>query len=94
MFTMQDMYKLVSDSSSYRLKVPKFPVVIWNFSDAPQSLKDLSQNGGDEDYLLLIPRFELDFLPSWLETICADGDFYDYDLLGFPDFIVRITHHG
>jgi len=30
-------------------------VKLWLWKHAPQSLKELSENGGDEDYVVLIP---------------------------------------
>lgn len=34
----------------------KKPIQIWEFHDAPEKLKSLSTNGGDEDWLALIPK--------------------------------------
>ena len=31
-------------------------VKVWRFADAPKEFQDLSQNGGDEDYLALLPK--------------------------------------
>ena len=46
------------------------PVTVWAFADAPHDLQELSTNGGDEDWLALVPA---DFVrqhgvPLWLET--------------------------
>lgn len=30
-------------------------IKVWRFDEAPQELQDLSEHGGDEDYLMLVP---------------------------------------
>lgn len=46
------------------------PVKIWRFCDAPKEFQELSDHGGDEDYILWLP-------PDWDEW----GD--DYRLFHF-----------
>ena len=47
-------------------------IKIWKFSDAPFKYQRLSTNGGDEDYVAVIPKAYLkrheDFIPSFLES--------------------------
>lgn len=38
--------------------VPFAPWLLWPFSDAPVQLQALSQNGGDEDWILVVPAGE------------------------------------
>lgn len=32
------------------------PILVWKFYDAPESLQTLSDNGGDEDWLAVVPE--------------------------------------
>lgn len=47
----------------------KFPILIWSFYEAPIELRNLSQHGGDEDWLAVIPKsfYEKYSLPLWME---------------------------
>jgi hypothetical protein len=47
------------------------PIKVWAFEDAPKELQALSQHGGDEDWLILIPasykQVMLQYgLPTWM----------------------------
>lgn len=44
-------------------------IKVWAFHDAPAEYRALSDNGGDEDYLVLIPKewIETQPIPVWLE---------------------------
>ena len=59
---------------------------VWYFDDAPKQYRDLSTNGGDEDWLALVPK-DYKRNPLWLEFgtfgvcsidsyECADGTVY------------------
>jgi hypothetical protein len=41
------------------------PMKLWRFEDAPEHLQELSTNGGDEDWLLLVPPGQ--DAPFWVE---------------------------
>jgi len=44
------------------------PITVWPFYDAPLELRALSDHGGDEDWLALVPaRFRFN-MPAWLES--------------------------
>ncbi len=43
------------------------PIKVWRFEDAPPTLQALSINGGDEDWLAVIPPHLKDEYISWLE---------------------------
>ena len=43
-------------------------ILVWKFHEAPDELKALSDNGGDEDWLALIPRHLKDAYIPWLEV--------------------------
>lgn len=57
--------KAVGRSEAVSPKSP--PIRIWRFRDAPLSLKELSNHGGDEDWLALIPPKLADVYIPWLE---------------------------
>lgn len=39
-------------------------ILIWNFDDAPEPLKNLSPHGGDEDFVIVVPPGLT--LPPWI----------------------------
>jgi hypothetical protein len=41
-------------------------IEVWRFRDAPQLLQELSENGGDEDWLAVLPHTM--GCPSWMES--------------------------
>lgn len=44
------------------MKLDKDCIYLWVFEDAPPELKKLSENGGDEDWLMYVPeRLEEDY---------------------------------
>ena len=51
-------------------------IKLWAWKDAPEHFRALSRNGGDEDWVALIPD-ELD-APSWLEAMdsCRDPQIF------------------
>ncbi len=54
-------------------------ILVWRFEDAPEEFRRLSQNGGDEDYVVLIP--------ACLCTLSDDkGTPYCYDEYVFEHF--------
>lgn len=43
-------------------------ILVWAFEDAPEELRALSNNGGDEDWLALVPMdYGTDYV-SWIES--------------------------
>lgn len=36
------------------------PIKVWRFEDAPEELRILSDAGGDEDWLALVPKWMVD----------------------------------
>src|SRR5574339_339252 len=57
-------------------------LIVYPFDDAPQILQDLSNNGGDEDWLLIIPPEYKDRYIGWAES----------DYFGCSD--IRTVHLG
>jgi hypothetical protein len=43
-------------------------IKVWKFHDAPEELQKLSQHGGDEDWLALVPPALKDEWIPWLDT--------------------------
>lgn len=42
------------------------PFIVWRFDDAPAVLREMSQHGGDEDWLVEIPPSERDEWVPWI----------------------------
>ena len=43
-------------------------ILVWRFNEAPQWLQDLSEHGGDEDWLAVVPLHLKDEYIPWLEV--------------------------
>jgi hypothetical protein len=41
------------------------PIKVWVFEDAPAELQALSNHGGDEDWLVLVPKDSADKIDEW-----------------------------
>jgi hypothetical protein len=55
-------------------------IQVWRFYDAPKELQELSEHGGDEDWLALIPKeYENDYI-RWLEEGSFDNDVTEHTL--------------
>lgn len=69
---------------------------IWAWSDAPEELKQLSRNGGDEDWVALLPPKFKDEWISWMESGssfgCCSVDNYEHPEL--PNYTIRIGCHA
>ncbi len=46
---------------------PHHTIAVWPWAEAPQDLKVLSQNGGDEDWVALVPAKWADMWLPWVE---------------------------
>ena len=58
------------------------PIKIWRFSDAPQQYQQMSEHGGDEDYIALVPVHYRDEYLVWrIEELgmlgCSSTDKYE-----------------
>lgn len=51
------------------------PIQIWRFKEAPEEFRTLSDHGGDEDWLALIPPHLADEWIPWLEENTSFGCF-------------------
>lgn len=76
----------------------KDAIKVWKFNDAPEYLRNLSNNGGDEDWLAVIPPGYKDEWIPWMESGsefgCCCVDEYDYPSLTLKGFKVRIGSHA
>lgn len=83
-----------SDTAPPQATDPK-AIQVWRFADAPQALRDLSEHGGDEDWLALIPsELAASWIP-WLESGMGSGFGNDVSVHLLPDgSVVRIGAHA
>lgn len=68
---------------------------VWKFHEAPEELQQLSTNGGDEDWLALIPPSLAGTYISWIATAgfgACDVSTYNHPEL--PGYEVRIGQHA
>lgn len=69
---------------------------IWRFEDAPEELRYLSTNGGDEDWVALIPPKLVDSYLPWMDEGTSFGCFrvHCYHHPELPEYEVRIGCHS
>ena len=69
---------------------------IWKFDDAPEELQALSRNGGDEDWVALIPPKLVDEWIPFLEQGTSFGccSVREYEHPELPGYKVRIGSHA
>ena len=51
----------------------KKPIMVWAFHDAPKKYQRLSKNGGDEDWIALVPVRQKSQYIGWLQSGTAFG---------------------
>ena len=78
---------------SQRIIIPKemrHPIEVWRFEDAPKHLQDLSTNGGDEDWVAVVPPWLAKEDIRWMRTAfgCCCVNEYEHPYL--EGFVVRI----
>ena len=44
------------------------PILVWRFHQAPEEIKDLANQGGDEDWIALVPPDMAEAWLPWAET--------------------------
>lgn len=70
-------------------------IQIWAWEDAPPILKKLSDNGGDEDWLAIVPPHLAEQCIQWLEVPsfgCCCVDEYEHPWL--DGYVVRVGCHA
>ena len=70
-------------------------ILVWRFEDAPKEFRDLSDNGGDEDWVALVPPCLVGEWISWLDND-AFGCYKVLDMKhpSLPGYSVRIGCHA
>jgi len=73
------------------------PIKIWEFNDAPIEFQNTSKNGGDEDWLALIPpNYEKTYIP-FLESDsfgCCGIDEYPIIKGKYKNYKILIGSHA
>jgi hypothetical protein len=72
------------------------PIQIWPFDEAPAELRELSNHGGDEDWLALVPPHLAERDIWWMEAGTSFG-WYDVSEHQHPTldgWVVRIGAHA
>ena len=71
----------------------KNTIMVWRYRDAPQEFKDLSTNGGDEDWVAFVPDALTHAYIPWMEECSSFGccDVSEYPVEGG---IIRIGSHA
>lgn len=69
-------------------------IKVWRFEDAPKKYQKLSQNGGDEDWIALVPQCMANDWIGWLEegTIFGCCCVHQYTLKNGD--VIRIGCHA
>lgn len=73
------------------------PCTVWRFHDAPQELRDLSTNGGDEDWLVEVPPIGIADeygLPEWILSTDSMEEPKTYPHPTRPGWTVVIGAHA
>jgi hypothetical protein len=52
----QAVSKVIELSTKLVTENPPNTIFMWNFKDAPEEFKNISTNGGDEDWVALVPE--------------------------------------
>ena len=71
---------------------------VWRFEDLPEDLRSLSDHGGDEDWLALIPPALAEDHIGWCDPYstgpfgCCEISEYEHPQL--PGYVVRIGAHS
>jgi hypothetical protein len=74
----------------------KEPIVVYRFEDAPENLQKLSDNGGDEDWLAIVPPHLKDAWLGWMDEGSEFGC-YKVQKINHPDlegYEIRIGSHS
>lgn len=79
LFTTYLTYPIITEVLALEsLKTKKAAIHVWAFEDAPDVYQKMSNNGGDEDWLALVPP-HIEYLPLWLENTdtCNEPQIYE-----------------
>jgi hypothetical protein len=53
---------------------PNRTILVWRFEDAPSEYSDLSENGGDEDWVAFVPESFDDVWIGWIDYCNGFGN--------------------
>lgn len=69
---------------------------VWKFEDAPRALQDLSTNGGDEDWIVALPKIWMEegYIPQWVQATDIRKEPMQYWHPTNPDYIIFIWSHA
>lgn len=69
---------------------------VWRWQDAPEELQALSQHGGDEDWVALVPPLLAGEWIDWMEEGTRFGrhDVSEHTHPELPGYVVRISAHA
>lgn len=74
MSNIEEMQSIVLKANRQALELvlanPPDTIFMWTFKEAPQAFKDISTNGGDEDWIALVPD-TVNYFP-FVEESCFD----------------------
>lgn len=69
--------------------------LVWRFHEAPKELRALSTNGGDEDWLVEIPKeWEEKYFTGWIDTLDAGLQPRGHKHPSKPGWMVYIGAHS
>ena len=71
-------------------------ITIWRWQDAPLALRNLSQNGGDEDWVAVVPPALAEAWIPWMDEGSSFGccDVSEYTHPELPGHVVKIGSHA
>lgn len=72
-------------------------ITMWQFKDAPAILRALSDNGGDEDWLAIVPKSICEHgLPAFMHSsaFAIDGSLQEHEFPGLPNDVIVISSHA
>jgi hypothetical protein len=70
-------------------------ILVWSFYDAPKTLQELSDHGGDETWLALIPPEKKNDWIGWMDEGSAFGcaSITEHEHPDFPGYLIKIGSH-
>ena len=71
-------------------------ITVWRWQDAPLALRHLSQNGGDEDWVAVVPPALAEAWIPWMDEGSSFGccDVSEYPHPELPGYVVKIGSHA
>ncbi len=89
--TLETVVDALSAAHAMLANVPANAVIVLDFYDAPESLRAFSENGGDEDYILIHSN---DFVQWSAFLAVCNEDTYHLGAVDGMDCHITITAHA